>query len=72
LTESIEKQSKTESDVETFINLMKKHVNISELDRETAAQLIDHITISASAVKPREFVIYYNFIGNVEQETLCL
>jgi len=66
LSASIEQQSKTENDVETFIALMKKYANISELDRATAVELIDHITISASAVKPREIVIYYNLIGNVE------
>ena len=66
LSASIEKQSQTESDVETFIALMKKHVNITELDRATAAELIDHITVSASSVNPREIVIYYNFIGNAE------
>lgn len=67
LSASIEQQSKTESDVETFIALMKKNVNITELDRATAVELIDHITISASTVKPREIEIYYNFVGNVEQ-----
>jgi len=66
LSASIEKQSRTENDVETFISLMKKYVNISELDRATAAELVDHITVSASAINPREIVIYYNLIGNVE------
>jgi DNA invertase Pin-like site-specific DNA recombinase len=66
LAASIERQSRTESDVETFIALMKKYVSITELDRATAAELIDHITVSASEVKPREIVVYYNFIGNVE------
>lgn len=66
LSESIEKQSQTESDVETFIALMKKYSEVSELDRATVVDLVDHITISASTVKPREVVIYYNFIGNVE------
>ena len=66
LSSSIDKYSKTESDVNTFITLMKKYVNITELDRATAVELIDHITVSASTVKPREIVIYYNFMGNVE------
>jgi len=64
LSVSIEKHSQTENDVDTFIALMKKYSSITELDRATAVELIDHITISASAVKPREIVIYYNFIGN--------
>jgi DNA invertase Pin-like site-specific DNA recombinase len=72
LTASIEQQSQTENDVETFIALMKKYVSITELDRATAVELIDHITISASAVNPREIVVYYNFIGNVEQHSLRL
>ena len=66
LSTSIETQSRTESDVETFIALMKKYINISELDRATVAELIDHITISASEVKPREIVIYYNLLGKVD------
>jgi len=66
LSASIEQQSQTENDVGTFIALMKKYVNITELDRATAVELIDHITISASAVKPREIEIYYNLMGNIE------
>ena len=54
LTTSIEQQSQTENDVETFIALMKKHVKISGLDRATAAELIDHITVSASTVEQRD------------------
>jgi len=65
LTASIEQHSRTESDVDTFIALMKKYINITDLDRATAVELIDHITISASKVEPREIVIYYNFVGNV-------
>ncbi len=66
LSASIEKQSKTENDVEAFIALMKKYVNITELDRATAVELIDHIIISASSTEPREIEIYYNFVGNAE------
>jgi DNA invertase Pin-like site-specific DNA recombinase len=72
LAASIERQSQTENDVETFVALMKKYVNITELDRAATTLLIDHITVSARAVKPREIVIYYNFIGNVEQHGLRL
>ena len=66
LTASIEKQSRTVNDVDIFISLMKKYVNITELDRATAVELIDHITVSASSVTPREIVIYYNLVGNME------
>jgi len=65
LSTSIEKQSQTENDVDMFIALMKKYVNITDFDRATAVELIDHITVSASAVQPREIVIYYNFIGTM-------
>ena len=65
LSTSIDKQSQTENDVELFIALIKKYANITELDRTTTAELIDHITVSASAVKPREVVIYYNIIGDI-------
>ena len=66
LTTSIARQSQTENDVDTFIALMKKHSDITELDRATVVELIDRITISASAVKPREIVIHYNFMGSIE------
>jgi len=66
LSASIEQYSQTESDVNTFIALMKKYSNITELDRATVVELIDHITVSAGTVKPREITIYYNFIGNME------
>ena len=65
LTTSISRQSQTENDVDTFIALMKKYINIEEIDRATAVELIDRITISASSVSPREVVIYYNLMGNV-------
>jgi antitoxin component HigA of HigAB toxin-antitoxin module len=64
LSASIDKHSKTERDVDTFIGLMKKHADITDLDRATAVELIDHITVSASATTPREIVIYYNLIGS--------
>ena len=67
LTASIEKHSQTESDVEMFIALMKKHVNITDLDRAAAVELIDRITISARNIVPREIIIYYNFIGNMDK-----
>ena len=66
LEESINKHSRTEIDVDTFITLMKKYSDITELDRATTVELIDHITVSASSVVPREIVIYYNLVGNVE------
>jgi DNA invertase Pin-like site-specific DNA recombinase len=72
LTISIERQNQTKNDVETYIALMKKHADITELDRATVVELIDHITVSASAVKPREIVIHYNFIGNMESNIMCL
>jgi DNA repair exonuclease SbcCD ATPase subunit len=66
LTEAIEQHSQTGNDVDTFISLMNKYANITELDRAIVAELIDHITVSASSVKPREITIYYNFVGNLE------
>ena len=66
LAASIEKHSQMTNDVETYIALMKKHADITELDRATVVELIDHITVSANTVKPREIVIHYNFIGNME------
>ena len=66
LTTSIEKQGQTENDVNTFIKLMKSYVNITEIDREMAVELIERIEVSAKTNEPREIIIYYNFIGNFE------
>ena len=65
LTASIEQQNQATHDVETYITLMKKYADIQELDRATVALLIDHITVSANDITPREIVIHYNFVGNV-------
>jgi hypothetical protein len=66
LSTSIAQQSQVQNDVETYIALMKKHADITELDRQTVVELIDHITVSASGVEPREIVIHYNFVGSME------
>jgi hypothetical protein len=63
VTEIRERESKSESDVETFIDLMKDCVDITTLDRATAVQLIDKIIIPAKNKNPREIVICYNFVG---------
>ena len=67
LTAAIEQQSQTEQGVDAFIALLKKHSDITELDRATAVELIDHITISKITTIPRSIVIYYNLIGRVEE-----
>jgi len=66
LPRSIKQQSQTENDVNIFIALMKKYSNITELDRATAVELIDYITVSAKTTLPREIVIHYNLLGDVE------
>jgi hypothetical protein len=63
---AVERHSRTENDVDTFIALMEKYSNITDLDRATVVELIDHITVNASKDKPREITIYYNFIGSME------
>jgi len=66
LSTSIERQSQTENDVDTFIALMKKYSDITDLDRATAVDLIEKIAVSASAVIPREITIFYNLMGKVQ------
>jgi len=54
------------NDVDAFIKLMKKYVNITDLDRATTVTLIDKIIISEKIKgfdEPREIIICYNFIG---------
>jgi hypothetical protein len=57
----IEKHSQTENDVEAYIALMKKYSGITELDRAGAVELINYITISASADEERKIDIHFNF-----------
>ena len=66
LTAKINAGHQLKNDVDTFIKLIKKHVNITDLDRATAVTLIDKIIISKKikgSDEPREIIIYYNFIG---------
>jgi len=67
LMAEIEQQSQTEQGVDAFVSLLKKHANITELDRATAVELIDRITISEITTNPRSIVIYYNFVGSVDE-----
>jgi DNA invertase Pin-like site-specific DNA recombinase len=66
LTANIEQHGQTKNDVEVFIKLTKEYVNITDIDRAAAAELIERIEIPAktNTDEPREIIIYYNFIGN--------
>jgi len=60
----LEQQSQDESDIDEFIRRIKKFVDIEELDRAMALELIDHIEVGAKDVEEREIRIYYKLLGD--------
>ena len=56
-------QSQDENDVDEFIRRIRKYVDIEELDRATALELIDHIKVGARDVEEREIHIHYKLLG---------
>jgi tellurite resistance protein len=56
-------QSQDENDVNEFIRRIRKYVDIEELDRATAIELIDHIKVGARDVEEREIHIHYKLLG---------
>jgi DNA invertase Pin-like site-specific DNA recombinase len=64
LRHELEQQSQDESDIDEFIRRIKKFVDIEELDRATALELIDHVKIGKANVEEREIRIYYKLLGD--------
>ncbi len=73
-----EKQSavkKNENDVDEFISRMKKYMDVPELTREMAMDLIEYIVVdeySSDKNKPRKIEIYYKYLDKPLENKLRL
>ncbi len=69
LLSETQRQEQTTADMQHWAGLVRKHMHIRELDRETVDELIDHIEVGESAVvdgkRVRDIKIFYRFVGNV-------
>lgn len=67
LRQHIEESNNSKADVEQWLKLIKKCATIDRLDRATAFQLIDHVTVHEQCeecgVKTHDIQVKYNFVG---------
>ena len=73
LAEGIEKAEEAYSDVENFVNLIQRYIDIKELDTKILNELIEKIVVHEKAVnedgsKSQRVDIYYKFIGFIPME----
>lgn len=63
-------------DIQSWAALIRKHLNISALDREIVDELIDHVIIGERTVKDgqrrQDIKIYYRFVGLAGTENSSL
>lgn len=56
-------------DIQKWVSIIKKYLDLQELDRETVDELIDHIEIGERTVidgqKQQDIKIFYRFVGEV-------
>ena len=68
LSEVKEVEQKT-ADIQNWAALIRKHLNLQELDRATIDELIDHIEIGERTVvdgeRKQDIKVYYRFVGLV-------
>ena len=57
------------ADIQSWAAVVRKHLHIRELDRETVDELIDRIEVGEKTVidgkNVRDIKIYYRFVGNI-------
>ena len=74
LSSQIETIQGTEKDVDEWISMISKHINIETLDRATAMELIESITVSegkkTDGKRRQEIKIKYRFIGSIPDSEL--
>ena len=67
LRQSIEDGNNSEQDVQRWLELIKKCAVIDRLDRATAFQLIDHVTVNEQkdecGIRTQNIQVKYNFVG---------
>ena len=69
LLSETQQQEQEAAAMQRWSALIRKHLHIRELDRDTVDELIDRIEVGESAVvdgkRVRDIRIFYRFIGNV-------
>jgi site-specific DNA recombinase len=72
LLSEVKKSDQDEADIQSWAAMIRKYLNLQELDRETIDELIDHIEIGERTVvdgKRRQDVkVFYRFVGQVNRE----
>jgi len=67
LRRQIQDDRSSRADIQRWINLMKECASINELDRATAYQLIDHVSVHEQSddcgIRTQTVDINYNFVG---------
>ena len=67
IRQNVQEKVNSESDVKTWIKLIKECVSINSLDRATAFQLIDHVDVheqtDENGQKSQSIQVKYNFVG---------
>ncbi|UZT81647.1 recombinase family protein [Caproicibacterium sp. BJN0003] len=72
LLSEVKKSDQDAADIQSWAAMIRKYLNLKELDRETIDELIDHIEIGERTVvdgKRRQDVkVFYRFVGQVNRE----
>ncbi len=72
LLSEVKKSDQDAADIQSWAAMIRKYLNLQELDRETIDELIDHIEIGERTVvdgKRRQNVkVFYRFVGQVNRE----
>ena len=69
LLAEIREYEQSAADIQSWAAVVRKHLHIQELDRETVDELIDRIEVGEKTVvdgkNVRDIKIYYRFVGNI-------
>ena len=69
LLAEIREYEQNAADIQSWAAVVRKHLHIRELDRETVDELIDRIEVGEKTVvdgkNVRDIKIYYRFVGNI-------
>ena len=69
LLAEIREYEQSAADIQSWAAVVRKHLHIRELDRETVDELIDRIEVGEKTVidgkNVRDIKIYYCFVGNI-------
>ena len=69
LLEEVREYEQSAADIQSWAAVVRKHLHIRELDRETVDELIDRIEVGEKTVvdgkNVRDIKIYYRFVGNI-------